>query len=273
MSWHQRTVSCSSSSRGTTALTRPQSRACSAPYWRQRNQISLARFWPIWRARTEAPKPPSKEPTRGPVCPKVALSAAMREVAQHVEDVAPADRVAGHHGHHRLRQPADLDVQVGDQEAAHAALPDGVVADVAGVAPGPLVAAAAEGQRPLAGQDHHPDVGVLPGQGEGVDQLLDGVGPEGVAHLGPVDGDLGDQATAVTVGEGGGGLVADVGPLPCRLPGQGGRDGAVGVGRSGHRASLAHHDERVHARGVHPLVGGSTVGPASGAGRVSCGWS
>ena len=152
------------------------------------------------------------------------------EVAHDVEDVAPADGVAGHHGHDRLGQPPDLDVEVGDQEPTDAPLAHGVVADVAGVAPDPLVAPGAERLRPLAGEDDHADVGVLAGQVEGGDELLDGVGPEGVADLGSVDGDLGDPPPAVPVGEGGGGLVADVVPLPRRLPRQGGGDGAGRVG-------------------------------------------
>ncbi len=41
-----------------------------------------------------------------------------REVADEMQHVPAADRVAGDHRHHRLRQPADLDVQVGDVEAA-----------------------------------------------------------------------------------------------------------------------------------------------------------
>ena len=150
--------------------------ASSAPYCRQRNQISLAFFWPTWRASTEAPKPPSNEPTFGPVWPKRALSAAIGEVAHDVEHVAAADRVARDHRHDRLRQPPDLHVQVGDEEAADAPLADLVVADVARVAPGPLVAAGAEGERALAGEDDHADVGVLPGQRERVGQLLDRAG-------------------------------------------------------------------------------------------------
>jgi hypothetical protein len=40
-----------SSSGGTTAFTSPQSRAWAAEYWRQKNQISRARFCPTTRAR------------------------------------------------------------------------------------------------------------------------------------------------------------------------------------------------------------------------------
>ncbi len=53
------------------------SRASSAEYWRQRYQISRAFFCPTMRARYDEPKPPSNDPTIGPVCPKTALSAAI----------------------------------------------------------------------------------------------------------------------------------------------------------------------------------------------------
>ena len=41
-----------------------------------------------------------------------------REVADQMQDVAAADRVAGHHRDHRLGQAADLHLEVGDVEAA-----------------------------------------------------------------------------------------------------------------------------------------------------------
>ena len=62
--------------------------------------------------------------------------------------MAAADRVAGDHRHHRLRQAADLDVQFADVEPADPLLGDVVVADVAVVAADPLVAAGAEGLLP-----------------------------------------------------------------------------------------------------------------------------
>ena len=74
----------------------------------------------------------------------MALSAAISQVADEVQDVPAADRVAGNRGDHRLGQAADLDVQVADVEAADALLGDLVVADVAVVAADPLVAAGAE---------------------------------------------------------------------------------------------------------------------------------
>ena len=66
-----------------------------------------------------------------------------------MQDLAAADRVARHGGEHRLRQAADLHVEVAHVEPADALLGDLVVADVAVVAADPLVAAGAE--RVLAG--------------------------------------------------------------------------------------------------------------------------
>src|SRR5215469_1477360 len=73
----QPTVSSSSRSSGTTALTSPISSACCALYWRQRYQISRAFFSPTVDASSQEPYPPSNEPTLGPVWPKTALSAAI----------------------------------------------------------------------------------------------------------------------------------------------------------------------------------------------------
>jgi hypothetical protein len=77
ISRHQAMVSRSRSPSGTTVLTSPISSASVASYSRLRNQISFAFFTPTFRARSEEPKPPSKLPTRGPVWPKTALSAAI----------------------------------------------------------------------------------------------------------------------------------------------------------------------------------------------------
>ena len=92
-----------------------------------------------------------------------------------------------------------------------------VVADVAVVAPDALVAAGAEGLGALPGEDDHADVVVVAGPVEGVGQLEEGLGPEGVAHLRPADRDLGDPLRR--------GLVADVavGVVGRTLPGRLGR--------------------------------------------------
>src|SRR6478735_6909344 len=72
------------------------------------------------------------------------------EIADQVEYVTAADRIAGDHGHHRLGQPADLDVQIGDVEPADGALL-ARLGQVPGVAADPLVTARAERVGSLAG--------------------------------------------------------------------------------------------------------------------------
>src|SRR5206468_3405606 len=74
---HHFSTSARSSLRGTTLFTSPISSASCAEYWRQRYQISRAFFSPTTRARKPVPWPASTLPTRGPVCPKTALSDAM----------------------------------------------------------------------------------------------------------------------------------------------------------------------------------------------------
>src|SRR6266511_4064654 len=129
-----------------------------------------------------------------------------REVAHDVQDVPAADRVAGDHRDHWLGEPADLDLEVEDVQAA-----DAVVADVAVIAADPLVATRAERLRAFTGEHDHAHPGVVAGALEGVLELEERAGPEGVADLGPTDRDLGDS-----LGE----LVADVAVLGvgARLP-------------------------------------------------------
>src|SRR5262249_36777549 len=72
-----------------------------------------------------------------------------------------------------------------------------VLADVAAVAAHLLVAAGAEGLATGAGQQDDTDFVVLVGDVERLEQLEDGLGPEGVAHLRSVDGDAGDPLEAL----------------------------------------------------------------------------
>ena len=122
-----------------------------------------------------------------------------------MQDVAAADRVARDHRDDRLRQAPHLHVQVGHVEAADR----GALRDVPAVAAHVLVAARAEGVRPLAGQHDHADVGVLARALERVRDLDQRLGTERVAHLGPVDGDLRDPLSR---------LEADVLVLARRAP-------------------------------------------------------
>ena len=135
-----------------------------------------------------------------PGLPEARVVGGDRQVAHEVQDVAAADRVAGDHRHHRLGQAADLDVQVGDVEA-----PDAPgrrrLGHVARVAAHALVAARAEGERALAGEDDHADRGVLARALEGGGQLDHRLGAERVADLGAVDGDLRDPVAAELVAD------------------------------------------------------------------------
>ena len=63
-----------------------------------------------------------------------------REVADQVQHVAAADRVARDHRHHRLRQAPDLDVEVGDVEASRAPARHLLLLEIARVAAHALVA-------------------------------------------------------------------------------------------------------------------------------------
>ena len=145
-------------------LTRPISSACCASYWRHRNQISLAFFGPTSRDRTDGAVAAVERADLRAGLAEAGVVGRDRQVAHDVEHVAAADGVAGDHGDDRLRRAPDLHVEVGDVEAADALLAERVVADVARVAPDPLVAAGAERLVALAGEDDHADVGILPGQ-------------------------------------------------------------------------------------------------------------
>ena len=184
---HHATVSTSRSSSGTTVLTRPMSSAaCRVVLLAQ--EPDLARLLLPDRPGEQAGAEAAVERAD----PRAGLAEARvvgrdREVAHDVQHVPAADRVTGDHRDDGLGQPPDLDLEVEDVEPA-----DAVVADVAVVAADPLVAAGAERLGPLAGEDDHADRGVVAGALEGVQQLEQGPRPEGVAHLGPADRDLGD---------------------------------------------------------------------------------
>jgi hypothetical protein len=142
-----------------------------------------------------------------------------------VQHVAAADRVAGDHRHHRLGESPHLDVEVGHVEA-----PDARAAGhVAGVTAHVLIAARAERQRALAGEDDHADRRVLAGALERVRDLDQGLRAEGVPDLGAVDGDLRDPVSS---------LVADVLVVARRLP----------VGRRADGARRRHAERRLFAR-------------------------
>src|SRR5439155_21256330 len=130
-----------------------------------------------------------------------------RQVADDVQHMATADRIAGDHCHYRLRQAADLDLEVEHVEAACACR-----VDVTVVPAHALVSARAESFGACAGEDDDAYLRIVARDLEGPGHLGDRCGAKGVADLGPVDRDLGDAV---------GGLVEDVlvfaGPVPGRL--------------------------------------------------------
>ena len=109
-----------------------------------------------------------------------------------MEHVSAADRIARDHRHHGFRQPADLDLEVEDVQAT-----DACRIDVAVVASDALVATRAECLSAGAGQDDDADGRIVARGLESAGHLEDGGGPEGVAHLGPVDGDPCDAVPGV----------------------------------------------------------------------------
>ncbi len=121
-----------------------------------------------------------------------------------MEDVPTTDRVSRHHGDDRFRETAHLDLKVENVQA-----PDAVVVHVAVIASDALVSARAEGEIAGTGEDDDPDLRVVAGDIERIRQLEQGLGPERVPHLGPVDRDLGDAF---------GRLVEDVSVLSGALP-------------------------------------------------------
>src|SRR5205085_6905629 len=108
-----------------------------------------------------------------------------RQIADDMQHVTAADRVACDHRDHRLRKTSNLFLDIENVEPRNAF---GV--DVAGFAAYALIATGTERLVPLAGEDHHADVGVVAREIEGLLQFADRLGPEGIAHLGTIDRDL-----------------------------------------------------------------------------------
>ena len=119
ISRHQRTVSSSSSLERDDRVHEPHRRAPpAASYWRHRNQISFAFFWPTWRGEQRRAEAAVEAADARPGLPEARVVGGDREVADHVQHVAAADRVAGDHRDDRLGQAPHLHLQVGHVEAA-----------------------------------------------------------------------------------------------------------------------------------------------------------
>src|SRR5262249_6948196 len=114
---------------------------------------------------------------------------------------------SGDHRDHRLRQVLDGALQIERIEPRHA-----VLADVAAMPADTLVATGAERLVACAGENHYADLSVSATQLEGVDQFVERVGPEGIAHLWAVDGDLAD---ALRLLEDDVGVVFNLLPFEC----------------------------------------------------------
>ena len=185
------------------------------------------------------------------------LPAGDGQVADHVQAVPTAGRPAGDDGNHHLGHHPDQPLHLQDvQPAAVCRGPGGIhrlggLAEraglvgrrvlVAGAPTDPLVAAGAErpaavlAARAVAGDQYAADVRRHPGVVEHPVELVDGVRPEGVTHLGPVErhphGAAGRPGQHAPV-------VGQVGELePChRLPGLRVED--LGHGCAGHLARI-----------------------------------
>ena len=119
---HHATVSSSRRSRGTTVFTRPIAKASLASYCRHRNQISRG---PSADTACQQARPVAgvegADPWAG--LAEAGVVGCDREIADHVEHVATADRVAGRPWRRPAWEPSDLYLQIEDVEAADARLP------------------------------------------------------------------------------------------------------------------------------------------------------
>ncbi len=188
------------------------------------------------------------------------LPAGDGQVAHHVQRVAAAGRPPGHHGDDDLGHGADEPLHLEDVQPAALRPDPRLVHRVGGLAGGvlvsrppadPLVSAGAERPAPVLGAGSVPGeqddshVGGHPGVVQGAVELVDGVRPERVAHLGPVEGD--PHAAQVP-----GPVVGDVGEPETRdlLPRRGVEDlGHLGTVLLPVRALRLRHEARIGRAG------------------------
>src|SRR5262249_15773254 len=119
--------------------------------------------------------------------PKARIVRGDGEIADHVQHVAAADRVASDHCNHRFRQGTNLLLQIEDVQPRHA-----IRADIPLASPDALVSAGAECLFTLPGEDNDADLRILPRVFESLAHLKQSFGAKRVADLGPIDGDLRD---------------------------------------------------------------------------------
>ena len=130
-----------------------------------------------------------------------------------MQHVSATYRVPGDHRDHGLRSAANLDLQIEDIQASDALVRNFVIADVAIVAADHLIAAGAEGEVALTGQDDDAHRVIVTRLVHGILQLEESLRTEGIALLGTADGDLGDALRLA-----GRHLVANIPVLACRAP-------------------------------------------------------
>ena len=128
------------------------------------------------------------------------LPAGEGEVAHHVEAVPAAGRPAGHHGDDNLSHEANEPLHLEDVEATGSGridrigtlalrVPISVAAADALVAPGAEGPTAVLRRGAVSGQQDRADISGHAGVVERAVELVDSLRPEGVADLGPVEGD------------------------------------------------------------------------------------
>ena len=140
-----RRSSLSSSSSGTTAFTRPHASAvCGVVLAAEEPDLLRALLADLPREQADPVAAVERADARARL-PEPRVVRGDREVAAQVQHVPAADRVAGDHRDDRLREAADLDLEVEHVEAA-----DALLVDVAVVAADLLVAAASRRRRALA---------------------------------------------------------------------------------------------------------------------------
>src|SRR5690606_6298685 len=111
------------------------------------------------------------------------------------ETVAAADGPSGHHRDDRLRAGAHLTLEV-EHVQAH---DSGILFLISGIAADSLVASRTVGFRTFARKNEHTNPMILALIVQRVAHLLDRERPKGIAHLGPVDRDLGDSLRLVVL--------------------------------------------------------------------------
>mmetsp|Transcript_4781 Transcript_4781/g.8215 ORF Transcript_4781/g.8215 Transcript_4781/m.8215 type:complete len:274 (+) Transcript_4781:174-995(+) len=138
---------------------------------------------------------PSVEATHlRPRLPKHSIIRGDGEVAHHVQDVPPPDGVPRHHAHHRLRHPADLNLQVENIQARCA-----ICAHIAARPAHRLIAAAAESEVAGTCQNDGPDGAVIARVLKAPGHLLDCERSERITALRAVDCDLRDPLRSLLV--------------------------------------------------------------------------